>query len=218
MADDLTEARRQLVARAASAHELIERSIDAARAARAQPAFVATSFPTARAAAAAADRAIGAGRDPGAARRPGRLDQGLVRRRRRDHRRRLGDPARRPARRRRRPAVARLRRAGAALIGRTHMSEFAFSGVGINPHFPARSPIRRRSASTRRRASRAARPRAARPRSPPAPPGRRSAPTPAARSASRRRCRAGRLQEHGAAGADRRRRAAVDDARHRLAR
>ena len=31
-------------------------------------------------------------------------------------------------------AVARLRRAGAALMGRTNMSEFAFSGVGINPH------------------------------------------------------------------------------------
>ena len=30
-------------------------------------------------------------------------------------------------------AVARLRQAGAALIGHTHMSEFAFSGVGINP-------------------------------------------------------------------------------------
>jgi aspartyl-tRNA(Asn)/glutamyl-tRNA(Gln) amidotransferase subunit A len=33
------------------------------------------------------------------------------------------------------PAVARLRAAGAALVGRTNMSEFAFSGVGINPHF-----------------------------------------------------------------------------------
>ena len=33
------------------------------------------------------------------------------------------------------PAVARLRRAGAGLMGRTNMSEFAFSGVGINPHF-----------------------------------------------------------------------------------
>lgn len=32
-------------------------------------------------------------------------------------------------------AVARLRRAGATLIGRTNMTEFAFSGVGINPHF-----------------------------------------------------------------------------------
>ena len=31
-------------------------------------------------------------------------------------------------------AVARLRRAGAALLGRTNMSEFAFSGVGLNPH------------------------------------------------------------------------------------
>lgn len=32
------------------------------------------------------------------------------------------------------PTVARLRSAGAALIGRTHMTEFAFSGVGLNPH------------------------------------------------------------------------------------
>ncbi len=32
-------------------------------------------------------------------------------------------------------AVARLRAAGAALLGRTNMTEFAFSGVGINPHF-----------------------------------------------------------------------------------
>ncbi len=32
------------------------------------------------------------------------------------------------------PAVARLRRAGAALTGHTNLSEFAFSGVGINPH------------------------------------------------------------------------------------
>lgn len=31
-------------------------------------------------------------------------------------------------------AVARLRAAGAALIGHTNLSEFAFSGVGINPH------------------------------------------------------------------------------------
>ena len=32
-------------------------------------------------------------------------------------------------------AVARLKAAGGAIIGRTHMVEFAFSGVGINPHF-----------------------------------------------------------------------------------
>ncbi|MHB1249811.1 MAG: amidase [Polaromonas sp.] len=33
------------------------------------------------------------------------------------------------------PAVARLRAAGAVLVGRTNMVEFAFSGVGINPHY-----------------------------------------------------------------------------------
>ncbi len=33
------------------------------------------------------------------------------------------------------PAVARLRAAGGAFIGRTNMVEFAFSAVGINPHF-----------------------------------------------------------------------------------
>ncbi|MGI9025016.1 MAG: amidase, partial [Burkholderiaceae bacterium] len=31
--------------------------------------------------------------------------------------------------------VERLRKAGAAIIGRTNMTEFAYSGVGINPHF-----------------------------------------------------------------------------------
>ena len=33
------------------------------------------------------------------------------------------------------PIVSRLRAAGAVLIGRTNMTEFAFSGVGINPHY-----------------------------------------------------------------------------------
>ena len=32
-------------------------------------------------------------------------------------------------------AVERLRRAGLILIGRTNMTEFAFSGLGINPHY-----------------------------------------------------------------------------------
>lgn len=32
-------------------------------------------------------------------------------------------------------AVARLKAAGGAVIGRTNMVEFAFSGVGVNPHF-----------------------------------------------------------------------------------
>ena len=31
--------------------------------------------------------------------------------------------------------VARLRHAGAAIIGKTNMTEFGFSGVGINPHY-----------------------------------------------------------------------------------
>ena len=44
----------------------------------------------------------------------------------------LGDsaPAERDA-----PSVARLRRAGALLTGRTNMSEFAFSGLGLNRHY-----------------------------------------------------------------------------------
>ncbi|WP_431096001.1 amidase [Polaromonas aquatica] len=33
------------------------------------------------------------------------------------------------------PAVARLHAAGATFVGRTNMVEFAFSGVGINPHY-----------------------------------------------------------------------------------
>jgi aspartyl-tRNA(Asn)/glutamyl-tRNA(Gln) amidotransferase subunit A len=33
------------------------------------------------------------------------------------------------------PAVARLRAAGAIIVGRTNMVEFAFGGVGLNPHY-----------------------------------------------------------------------------------
>lgn len=39
-------------------------------------------------------------------------------------------PAKRDA-----PAIARLRAAGAVLTGRTNMTEFAYSGVGLNPHY-----------------------------------------------------------------------------------
>ncbi len=41
----------------------------------------------------------------------------------------------RPPARKDAPVVARLRASGAALIGKTNMTEFAFSGVGINPHY-----------------------------------------------------------------------------------
>lgn len=41
-----------------------------------------------------------------------------------------GTPAKHDA-----PGVARLRRAGAVIVGRTNMSELAFTGVGENPHF-----------------------------------------------------------------------------------
>lgn len=33
------------------------------------------------------------------------------------------------------PVVSRLRAAGAIVVGRTNMTEFAFSGIGINPHY-----------------------------------------------------------------------------------
>ncbi|QMV75629.1 hypothetical protein HS961_04665 [Comamonas piscis] len=33
------------------------------------------------------------------------------------------------------PVVQRLRAAGAVIVGKTNMTEFAFSGVGINPRF-----------------------------------------------------------------------------------
>lgn len=33
------------------------------------------------------------------------------------------------------PVVQRLRRAGAVIVGKTNMSEFAFTGVGVNPHY-----------------------------------------------------------------------------------
>ncbi len=43
--------------------------------------------------------------------------------------------AERPAATHDAPAVARLRAAGGVLIGRTNMTEFAFSAIGVNPHY-----------------------------------------------------------------------------------
>ncbi|MFL6570946.1 MAG: amidase [Burkholderiales bacterium] len=43
------------------------------------------------------------------------------------------------------PAVARLRAAGAVFVGRTNMVEFAFGGVGFNPHYGTpRNPYQRK--------------------------------------------------------------------------
>src|SRR5262245_953020 len=42
------------------------------------------------------------------------------------------------------PAVARLRAAGLVIVGRTNMTEFAYSGLGLNPHYGTpRSPYDR---------------------------------------------------------------------------
>jgi len=43
------------------------------------------------------------------------------------------------------PVVTRLRRAGFVLIGRTNMTEFAYSGIGINPHYGTPKSIWQRS-------------------------------------------------------------------------
>jgi aspartyl-tRNA(Asn)/glutamyl-tRNA(Gln) amidotransferase subunit A len=42
-------------------------------------------------------------------------------------------------------AVARLRRAGFVVIGRTNMTEFAYSGIGINPHYGTPKSVWQRS-------------------------------------------------------------------------
>ena len=43
--------------------------------------------------------------------------------------------------------VARLKRAGAVIVGRTNMTEFAYSGVGLNPHYGTpKNPYRRDAA------------------------------------------------------------------------
>lgn len=129
MMDDLLTTRRRLAAGDTHAQDEISRSIDAARSDACAHAFLRTSFDAARAVAA----------------NPANLSKPL-----------MGLAvsikdlfdvagevtaagstvlAERPAAPCDSAAVARLRRAGAAIIGRTNMTEFAFSGVGINPHY-----------------------------------------------------------------------------------
>ena len=136
MSDDLTEARRQVLSGSTPAATRIEPSIAAAGRADVAPSFTATTFESARAAATTVDRAVAFGRDPGPLAGLSISVKDLF-----DV---AGEvtaagstvfagnaPAVADA-----PAVRRLRDAGAALIGRTHMSEFAFSGVGLNLHHP----------------------------------------------------------------------------------
>lgn len=124
---DLCSAREALKSGSTRAVDLIETSIAAAAGAACRHAFTRTSFDLARSQAAGArpdsplaglsvsikDLFDVAGQTSAAASRV------------------LADaaPATADA-----PAVSRLRAAGAAFVGRTNMSEFAFSGVGINPH------------------------------------------------------------------------------------
>jgi aspartyl-tRNA(Asn)/glutamyl-tRNA(Gln) amidotransferase subunit A len=44
------------------------------------------------------------------------------------------------------PVIARLRCAGAIIVGRTNMTEFAFSGLGLNPHYGTPSNLFDRAA------------------------------------------------------------------------
>jgi aspartyl-tRNA(Asn)/glutamyl-tRNA(Gln) amidotransferase subunit A len=134
MNPDLTGTRTLIDRGARSAGTLLEASIAAAGAPALRHAFVSMVFGTASAAAQAVDaqHAAGAPLPPLAGLAVSIKDlfdvQGEVST--------AGSTvlAERPAATADCPAVARLRRAGAALFGRTNMSEFAFSGVGINPH------------------------------------------------------------------------------------
>ena len=135
MKRDLTGACAEIMAGGEAAGALLDRSIAAAKSPACRHAFLHTDFEGAAAAAARIDDRMRAGTDvpllgglavpikdlfdvkgePTAAGSTVLADAA---------------PAARDC-----PAVARLRAAGAALLGRTNMSEFAYSGVGINPHF-----------------------------------------------------------------------------------
>jgi aspartyl-tRNA(Asn)/glutamyl-tRNA(Gln) amidotransferase subunit A len=126
---DLCHTLQSIHAGASDATTQMEASISAAQSPACEAAFLLTSFDEARATAA----------DPAA--RQGRLGGLSV------SIKDLFDVAGQPTRAASRiladaapaardcTAVARLRAAGGALIGRTNMSEFAFSAVGINPHY-----------------------------------------------------------------------------------
>jgi aspartyl-tRNA(Asn)/glutamyl-tRNA(Gln) amidotransferase subunit A len=132
---DLSAAARAVAQGRASAERLLDEALAAARGPAARHAFLQLREADARAAAQRADAAVATGADPGALAGLAVSIKDLF-----DI---AGDvtaagslaladtaPAAADA-----PVVARLRAAGAALIGRTNMTEFAFSGIGLNPHF-----------------------------------------------------------------------------------
>lgn len=126
---DLHTTRQRLLDGQSSASDEIGRAIAAAQAPACRHAFLQTDFDAARAAAAAADPT----RQPLAGLAVSVKDLfDVAGQTSRAGSQVLADapPARRDA-----VAVARLRAAGAAFIGRTNMTEFAFSGVGVNPHY-----------------------------------------------------------------------------------
>jgi aspartyl-tRNA(Asn)/glutamyl-tRNA(Gln) amidotransferase subunit A len=131
---DLTAARQRLQGRTATATALLDTSLEAADAQACRHAFLRRFDAGARAAAAAADVLAEAAQplSPLAGLAVSVKDLFDV----------AGVPttggsaamADAPAATQDCPAVARLRAAGAALIGHTNLSEFAYSGVGLNPH------------------------------------------------------------------------------------
>lgn len=149
--DDLYSARDKVRSRHRSACSFLDESLAAAHSAAAAQAFLHLDIGAARQAAQQADAAVAAGRDPGALAGLAVSVKDLF-----DVQHQVttagskalsgNPPALHDA-----PAVARMRAAGAALIGRTQMTEFAFSGVGINPHHgtPANVPMARLGAAGR---------------------------------------------------------------------
>lgn len=127
MLPDLSAIRQSLHEGRTSAQDEIERAISAAQSPACDRVFLQTQFDEARAAAVAnqalplAGLAVSVKDLFDIAGQPTRAGSVVL------------DDA--PAALHDAPAVARLRAAGGALIGRTNMTEFAYSGVGINPHY-----------------------------------------------------------------------------------
>ena len=134
MSQDIISTRAQINRRHRSAVDFLGACVETANAPENQHTFTQTQFDQAAATAAAVDATLASGAPvpPLAGLCVSVKDlfdvQGQVTT---AGSRALGD---RPAAQADCPAVDRLRRAGAALMGRTNMSEFAYSGVGINPH------------------------------------------------------------------------------------